>query len=360
MSGLFRGEKKDENEPFRKWCGLVGEIRSFLPKQVPFLALTATASSSTRNKIIKSLSLNKCLEITVSPNRKNIKLFVLKVTSDISVNFTWLARELKEMHIGCPRTLIYVRDYKTCGELYHFFMSSLLDKAYCSNGAEKKSSNRMVSMYHSGTSPSIQEHVLQSLKDPNGKVRIVIATNALGMGVDIKGLYNVINYGPPSDLESYVQEMGRAGRDGKSSEALLMFHGRQLRQCTPEMLNYVKSNSCRRRQILEFFEDVNQGSVTDKKHLCCDVCAEDCSCEQDCQQNRRTMVSKMSMETANDVLKSRSVNDSDRSALKVLLKESQESMRQEVIKSSQHCFFSNIDQITCFSDHIIEDTVSQV
>ena len=58
---LFRGEKKDEKGPFRKWCGLVGEIRSFLPKQVPFLALRATASPSTREKIIKSLSLKKCL-----------------------------------------------------------------------------------------------------------------------------------------------------------------------------------------------------------------------------------------------------------------------------------------------------------
>ena len=139
------------------------------------------------------------------------------------------------------------------GELYRFFMTNLLDKAYYPHDAEKKSSNRLVAMYHSGTSPSIQEHVLQSLKDPNGKVRIVIATNALGMGVDIKGLYNVINYGPPSDLESYVQEMGGAGRDGKNSEALPMFRGRQLRQCAPEMLNCVKSNSCRRRQILDFF-----------------------------------------------------------------------------------------------------------
>ena len=58
---LFRGEKKDEKGPFRKWCGLVGEIRSFLPKQVLFLALTATASPSTRKKIIKSLSLKKSL-----------------------------------------------------------------------------------------------------------------------------------------------------------------------------------------------------------------------------------------------------------------------------------------------------------
>ena len=58
---LFRGEKKDENEPFRKWCGLVGEIRSFLPKQVLFLALTATASPLSGKKIIKSLSLKKSL-----------------------------------------------------------------------------------------------------------------------------------------------------------------------------------------------------------------------------------------------------------------------------------------------------------
>ena len=129
----------------------------------------------------------------------------------------------------------------------------MLDKAYYPDGAEKKSSNRIVSMYHSGTSASIQEHVLQSLRDPNGKVRVTIATNTLGMGVDVNGLYNVIDYGPSSDLEFYMQEMGRAGRDGKYSEALFLFHGRQLRQFKPEMLDYVKSNSCRRRKLVDFF-----------------------------------------------------------------------------------------------------------
>ena len=359
MSGLSRGEKKDGKEPFRKWCGLVGEIRSFLPKQVPFLALTATASPLTRDKIIKSLSLKKCLEISVSPNRENIKLFVLKVTSEISVNFTWLARELNEKNIACLRTLIYVRDYKTCGELYQFFMSSLLDKAYYPYGAEKKCTNRMVAMYHSGTSPSIQDHILQSLKDPIGKVRIVIATNALGMGVDIKGLHHVINYGPPPDLESYVQEMGRAGRDGAYSEAALLFHGRQLRKCKPEMLEYTKSKSCRRRQILDFFKVTSQGRRIEKKHLCCDVCAQDCACGQDCPQNVGTMVSKMTLPAADDAPRGRSVSESDRRALKGLLEESQESMRQAVLQSSQHCFYSNIDQITGFTDRIIEDTTSK-
>lgn len=71
---------------------------------------------------------------------------------------------------------------------------------------------------------------------------VTIARNALGMGVDINGLYNVIHYGPPSYLEFYMQEMGRTGRDGKYSEALLFFHGRQLCQYKPEMLDYVKSS----------------------------------------------------------------------------------------------------------------------
>ena len=331
-----------------------------MPKQVPFLALTATASPSTRKKIIKSLSLNKCLEITVSPNRRNIKLLVLKVASDISVNFAWLARELGKLRVQCPRTLIYVRDYKTCGDLYHFFLTNLLDKAYYPDGAEKKSSNRIVSMYHSGTSPSIQEHVLQSLRDPNGKVRVTIATIALGMGVDIKGLYNVIHYGPPSDLEFYMQEMGRAGRDGKYSEALLLFHGRQLRQCTPEMLDYVKSNSCRRRKLVDFFEDKGEGILAEKKHLCCDVCALECQCEEDCPQNNGSMLSKISVANGgDDTSKVRSVNEDERTTLRVLLKECQEKMRLEILKSNHHCFFTDIDQITCFSNSIIDDSVSK-
>lgn len=138
----------------------------------------------------------------------------------------------------------------------------------------------MVAMYHSGTSPSIQEIVLASLKDPNGKVRIIIATSVLGMGVDIKGLHRIINYGPPSDIESYIQELGRAGRDGNQSEAL-MFHGRQLHHCTPEMFEYLKSTSWRRSKLLELFDKSTAGnqSFSRLKHLCCDVCALECTCE---------------------------------------------------------------------------------
>ncbi|KAL9976770.1 hypothetical protein ACROYT_G014100 [Oculina patagonica] len=69
--------------PFRKWCGAVGQIRSLLPQGLPMLALTATASAATRKKIIEMLSLNKCVQIVVSPNRDNIKLYLQKDSSAI-------------------------------------------------------------------------------------------------------------------------------------------------------------------------------------------------------------------------------------------------------------------------------------
>jgi len=70
------------------------------------------------------------------------------------------------------------------------------------------------------------------------------------------------------------------------------------------------------------------------------------------------MVSKMTLPAADDAPRGRSVSESDRRALKGLLEECQESMRQAVLQSSQHCFYSNIDQITGLTDHIIEDTTS--
>ena len=107
---------------FRKWCGLIGEIRSLLPG-VPLVVLTcaATATAVTRKKIMTLLSFNHGIEIVASPNRKNVKLCVQKVTNDIPKTFSWLAEEVKTRGITCPRTLIYVEDYQRCGEIFNFF-----------------------------------------------------------------------------------------------------------------------------------------------------------------------------------------------------------------------------------------------
>lgn len=357
-----RGAKDSSKDPFRKWCGAVGEIRSLLPQGVPMLALTATASAGTRKKVIQMLCLNRCVKIAVSPNRENIKIYLQKVKDDISDNFMWIVHELEEQQLSCRKLLIYVRDFQRCSEIYHLLMQSLGDKAYYPPGAPKTSCNRMVAMYHSGTSHSIQETVLASLKDSNGKVRVIIATSALGMGVDIKGLYRIVNYGPPSDVESYIQELGRAGRDGHQSETLLLFHGRQLRLCTPEMLQYLKSTSCRRNKLISIFDDSGDVSFAGAKHLCCDICEMECDCgATECPDLTDSMVSLKAHlpETATSELKVRQVSEGQKASLKDLLKECQKRMRDEVVGSNPNLFYGNVDNITCFSNHLIEDTVSK-
>ena len=124
------------------------------------------------------------------------------------------------------------------------------------------------------------------------------------------------------------------------------------------MLDYVKSNSCHRRKLVDFFEDKDQGFLAEKKRLCCDICALECQCEEDCPQNNGSMLSKISISNGGgDISKVRSMNEDERTTLGVLLKECHEKMHLEILKSSHHYFFTDIDQITCFSNSIIDDTV---
>ena len=80
-------------------------------------------------------------------------------------------------------------------------------------------------MYHSKTPDNIKELVLSSLLEIDGKCRVVIATSALGMGVNIPDVRSIIHYAPPpphpSNVEEYIQEVGRGGRDGKRCDATL-------------------------------------------------------------------------------------------------------------------------------------------
>ena len=97
------------------------------------------------------------------------------------------------------------------------------------------------------------------------------------MGVDCKAVHRVIHYGPSKTIEAYVQETGRAGRDGVQSSTFILYHG--------ILLNHVDMNinNCRRKTLLNHFE-------ADYKlplylHLCCDNCASICECGQaDCGQ----------------------------------------------------------------------------
>ncbi len=188
-----RGERHGSAATFRKWCGLVGELRSLLPVSLPVLALTATVSLTTRKKTLKHLGQQKCLEVVRSPDRSNIRLAVKKVSSDATNTFSWLVNELIVKGPQTARTVIYCKSISDCSMLFHdVFLASLGQRSVHPPGASNVSSNRVVDMFHSMTSDSVKNHIIQTLRDPQPVLRVVLATSALGMGVDFKNVQHVV------------------------------------------------------------------------------------------------------------------------------------------------------------------------
>lgn len=97
------------------------------------------------------------------------------------------------------------------------------------------------------------------------------------MGVDSKGVTTVVHFGPSKNVESYIQETGRAGRDGTRSNAFLFYSSSLLRHVDRDMKSYVKIKGCR-EFLLSFFESVRLAIKPSPCHLCCDSCALKCEC----------------------------------------------------------------------------------
>jgi ATP-dependent DNA helicase RecQ len=107
--------------------------------------------------------------------------------------------------------------------------------------------------YHAGLSAAIRRRVLQAfLAD---RVTVIVATSAFGMGIDKPDVRRVLHWGPPPTLEAYYQEAGRAGRDGKASECLILWRTQDLSwgNIAPEMKRYVEAREDHRRILLGYF-----------------------------------------------------------------------------------------------------------
>ena len=110
---------------------------------------------------------------------------------------------------------------------------------------------RLVEMMHARTLDNVKETVLNSMADYVGHIRVLICTIAFGMGVDVKGVRTIINFGPSRNLELYVQERGRCSRDGK---CIILFLGRMLSTCGKDIKDYVSTKACRRQYINGYFD----------------------------------------------------------------------------------------------------------
>ena len=153
------------------------------------LALTATATLKTQVSIERSLCLRKdCVKIFLSPNRRNIYLYKSRVTSEIDRSFQWLVDKLKNKKTAMDKTIIYCKSIKDCGRLFMFFKSKLGEQGYYPEDSPKTSANLLFGMYHHSTLDKQKSTILNSFHEEKGTVRLVFATNALGMGVNFSNV----------------------------------------------------------------------------------------------------------------------------------------------------------------------------
>ena len=267
---------KNQNAvPFRKWFYNLGELRSLVSRHVSFMAITATATKKAKKTIISVLRFAKeYVEIADSPNKENISYSVQYMDKQAPIKdyFNWLVKELQDKKEETLRTIIYCQTIKQCSNLYSIFIKELGADVFVTSTVNPR--DRRVEIVHALSSKENKKVILEDMSKANGSIKILICTIAFGMGVNCRAVRGIIHFGPSKWIESYVQESGRAGRDGQHSKALLLYQSLLLLHVDKEMKDYVCGKyTCRQKFLMGYFDD--ECASVDKEQICCDECCPD-------------------------------------------------------------------------------------
>ena len=205
---------------FRPSYGRLQELHAFVPPNTPYMACTATVTRDLYKEVIEILEITDCVKICLSPDRCNI-FYEVKPRISIESDFSELLDSLHKHQNSTPRAIIYCQSLDMCSNLYAHFHFELGPLSYYPVDSPHISDNRLFGMFHSCTPQYNKELILKSLSVPDGTVRLVFATVALGMGVNFQGVDTIIHYGAPCTLDDYFQESGRGGRSGASAKSTI-------------------------------------------------------------------------------------------------------------------------------------------
>ena len=249
---------------FRPSYRLIGEWLNSLPKRPIVGAFTATATKYVENDIKKLLGLDKANVYVTGFDRPNLSFSVIRTPKRMDYVVHYVRQHANENGI------IYCATRKDVDRVYENLTRAGIK----------------VGHYHGGLSDEVRREMQNAYADD--KLQVMVATNAFGMGIDKSNVRYVLHYQMPRNMESYYQEVGRAGRDGAPAECILLYSGQDVQVHkylieqsieTPErqevelrklqsMIDYCFCSNCLRKYMLNYFGESTVWTTCDNCSSC--------------------------------------------------------------------------------------------